>query len=175
VNVQVVSLDWKWLFIYPEQGVASVNEIVVPARTPIRFDLTSASVMNAFFVPQLGSMIYTMNGMTTRLNLQADREGDFYGRSTQFSGDGFPGMQFTLRAVSMEAFEAWSRAGRESSAGLDKEAYGRLTKPSMNVPPSTYRLIDADLFSSIATQALPPGPGPTTGRPTANVSPRTGG
>src|SRR4051812_2326242 len=82
LEVQVVSLDWKWLFIYPEQGVAAVNELVVPAGRPVHFSLTSASVMNAFFVPQLGSMIYAMNGMTTQLHLQADRPGDFYGRSS---------------------------------------------------------------------------------------------
>ena len=122
--------------------------------------------MNAFFVPQLGSMIYTMNGMTTRLNLESDREGDFYGRSTQFSGDGFPGMQFMLRAVSTDAFEAWSRAARDSAAMLDRDEYANLTKQSMSVRPTTYRLADIDLFRSIATQALPPGPGPTMGRPT---------
>ena len=109
-----------------------------PARCPRAAGpllLTSASVMNAFFVPQLGSMIYTMNGMTTRLNLESDREGDFYGRSTQFSGDGFPGMQFMLRAVSTDAFEAWSRAARDAAAMLDRDEYANLTKQSMSVRP----------------------------------------
>src|SRR5215218_834476 len=92
VNVQVVSLDWKWLFIYPDQHIASVNRLVVPAGTPINFQLTSATVWNTFFVPQMGSMIYTMPNMTTRLNLMADRPGVFPGRSAHFSGDGFPGM-----------------------------------------------------------------------------------
>jgi cytochrome o ubiquinol oxidase subunit II len=94
LEVQVVSLDWKWLFIYPNQGVASVNQLVVPAGAPIHFSLTSASVMNAFFIPQLGSMIYTMNGMTTQLNLQADAPGTFRGLSSHFSGDGFGGYAF---------------------------------------------------------------------------------
>ena len=98
-EVQVVSLDWKWLFIYPDQGIASVNELVVPVAAPVHFSLTSASVMNSFFVPQLGSMIATMNGMVTQLHLQADQSGEFYGQSTQFSGDGFSGMQFVVRAV----------------------------------------------------------------------------
>ncbi|TKB40438.1 MAG: ubiquinol oxidase subunit II, partial [Mesorhizobium sp.] len=84
LEVQVVSLDWKWLFIYPEQNVASINQLVVPAGRPVHFSLTSASVMNAFFVPQLGGMIYTMNGMTTQLHLQADQPGEFYGRSAHF-------------------------------------------------------------------------------------------
>ena len=94
LEVQVVSLDWKWLFIYPDQRVASVNQLVVPAGVPLHFSLTSASVMNAFFVPQLGSMIYTMNGMTTQLNLQADAPGTFHGLSSHYSGDGFSGHAF---------------------------------------------------------------------------------
>ena len=100
--MQVVSLDWKWLFIYPSQGVASVNQLVVPAGVPIHFSLTSASVMNAFFIPQLGSMIYTMNGMTTQLNLQADAPGTFRGLSSHYSGDGFSDMHFDVLAVPAE-------------------------------------------------------------------------
>ena len=91
LEVQVVSLDWKWLFIYPQEGVASVNTLAAPVGRPIHFTLTSASVMNTFFVPQLGSMIYTMNGMADNLWLQADRPGDYYGLSGMISGDGFPG------------------------------------------------------------------------------------
>src|SRR6185312_5603133 len=98
LQVQVISLDWKWLFIYPEQHIASINQLVAPVGVPLHFSLTSASVMNVFFVPQLGSMIYTMNGVVTQLHLQADRPGDFFGESAQFSGDGFPDMRFTLRA-----------------------------------------------------------------------------
>jgi cytochrome o ubiquinol oxidase subunit 2 len=175
VNVQAVSLDWKWLFIYPNQGVASLNELVVPAGTPLHFRLTSSGVMSAFFVPQLGSMIYTMNGMTTQLHLQADREGEFYGRASQFSGDGFSGMQFTTRAVSVEAFAAWVKSVQNAGRGLDKDSYTELAKQSANVPPATYRLHDPNLFHLIATRALPPGPGPQIGRPTPDVSHRTGG
>src|SRR5437870_3450686 len=94
LRVDVVALDWKWLFIYPDQGIATVNQLVVPAGTPVRFLLTSATVWNTFFVPQMGSMIYTMPGMTTRLNLEADLQGVFPGRSANFSGDGLPGMEF---------------------------------------------------------------------------------
>jgi cytochrome o ubiquinol oxidase subunit II len=174
VEVQVVSLDWKWLFIYPEQGVATVNQLVVPAQTPIHFALTSASVMNTFFVPQLGSMIYTMNGMTTQLNLQADREGDFYGRSAHFSGDGFPGMQFTLKAVSAGAFSSWARSTAESGPTLDRDAYTALAKQSTDVAPSTYSAVEPDLFEAITTQRVPPGPGPEP-QPQRDVSPREGG
>ena len=110
LEVQVVSLDWKWLFIYPDQGIASVNHLVIPAGTPVHFSLTSASVMNAFFIPQLGSMIYTMNGMTTQLNLQADAPGTFLGLSSHYSGDGFSGMHFEVQALPAAEFAAWVAA-----------------------------------------------------------------
>ena len=97
LEVQVVSLDWKWLFIYPRQHVASVNHLVIPAGVPVHFSLTSASVMNAFFIPQLGSMIYTMNGMATQLNLHADEPGMLLGLSSHYSGDGLPDMHFDVR------------------------------------------------------------------------------
>jgi cytochrome o ubiquinol oxidase subunit 2 len=173
LEVQVVSLDWKWLFIYPHQGVASVNQLVVPAGVPIHFSLTSASVMNAFFIPQLGSMIYTMNGMTTQLNLQADAPGTFHGLSSHFSGDGFPGMFFDVRAVPADQFAAWIETTRASGPTLDAASYADLSRQSLNVTPFTYRAATPDLFKQIATQVLPPGPGPQTGRPNPNVSPRT--
>src|SRR6266404_4200435 len=99
VRVQVVSLDWKWLFIYPDEGIASVNHLTVPVGTPISFELTSSGVMNSFFVPQLGGQIYTMAGMATRLHLQADHEGAYPGLSANYSGDGFADMRFTVDAV----------------------------------------------------------------------------
>jgi cytochrome o ubiquinol oxidase subunit 2 len=173
LEVQVVSLDWKWLFIYPHQGVASVNQLVVPAGVPIHFSLTSASVMNAFFIPQLGSMIYTMNGMTTQLNLQADAPGTFHGLSSHFSGDGFPGMFFDVHAVPADQFAAWIETTRASGPTLDAASYADLSRQSLNVTPFTYRAATPDLFKQIATQVLPPGPGPQTGRPNPNVSPRT--
>ena len=171
MDVQVVSLDWKWLFIYPNQGVASVNDLVVPAGTPIHFYLTSASVMNAFFVPRLGSMIYTMNGMVTQLHLEASHVGDFHGLSAHFSGDGFPGMQFTLHSVSPAAFGEWVRAARSRGPALDAQAYNALAQQSTDVPPMTFRAVTPNLFHQIATQALPPGPGPKNGEPTPDVRP----
>jgi cytochrome o ubiquinol oxidase subunit 2 len=161
LNVQVVSLDWKWLFIYPDQNVASVNRLVVPAGIPIRFTLTSASVMNAFFIPQLGSMIYTMNGMVTQLNLKANETGTFMGISAMFSGNGFADMHFKTEAVPKAAFDAWAK---ETSNGggptLTSQAYKDLSVQSMNVAPFTYSSVEPSLFTKIATQALPPGPGP---------------
>src|SRR5262249_23584961 len=107
LTVQVVSLDWKWLFIYPDQGVASVNRLVIPAGAPVRFQLTSGSVMTAFFIPRLGTLIYTMYGMVTPLNVRADRPGDYFGQAAQISGDGFSDMNFTARAVPATDFTAW--------------------------------------------------------------------
>src|SRR5579863_10118961 len=107
VEIEVVSLDWKWLFIYPDEGVASVNLLVLPAAAPAHFRLTSSGVMNSFFAPQLGSQIYTMAGMATELNLQADQPGSYAGLSAQFSGDGFSDMQFDLAAVSPQGFAHW--------------------------------------------------------------------
>jgi cytochrome o ubiquinol oxidase subunit 2 len=173
LEVQVVALDWKWLFIYPDLGVASVNRLVVPAGVPVHFSLTSASVMNAFFVPQLGSMIYTMYGMATQLHLQADRPGVFHGLSAQFSGDGFPDMEFEVRAVPPEQFGAWVAAARRSGPVLDAQAYAQLARQSLGVQPFTYRAVQPQLFNSVVTQQLPPGPGPTRGKPHVTVSPRT--
>src|SRR4051794_39035088 len=131
LEIQAVSLDWKWLFIYPGQRVASVNQLVVPAGVPLHFSLTSASVMNAFFIPQLGSMIYTMNGMRTQLNLRADVPGTFQGLSSHYSGDGFSGMHFEVRAVPPDQFDAWIEETRKTGPTLDSVNYAELTKQSM--------------------------------------------
>jgi cytochrome o ubiquinol oxidase subunit II len=173
LEVQGVSLDWKWLFIYPGQRVASVNQLVVPAGVPIHFSLTSASVMNAFFIPQLGSMIYTMNGMTTQLNLRADAPGTFRGLSSHYSGDGFSDMHFDVQAVPAEQFTAWIDTTRNTGPTLDAESYAALSRQSVNTNPFTFRAADPDLFRQIVMQKLPPGPGPQTGRPNPSVSPRT--
>jgi cytochrome o ubiquinol oxidase subunit II len=172
LEVQTVSLDWKWLFIYPGQGVASVNELVLPVGVPVHFSLTSASVMNNFFIPQLGSMIAAMNGMVTQLHLKADHPGNYLGLSTQFSGDGFSGMNFTARAVPEDEFERWVASVKQSGPALDGAAYTSLKQQSQNVTPFTFRTIDPNLFQAIATREIPPGPGPRTGPAGANVRPR---
>jgi len=173
LEVQVVALDWKWLFIYPSQGVASVNRLVLPAGVPIHFSLTSASVMNAFFIPQLGRMIYTMNGMTTQLHLQADSPGNFRGLSSHYSGDGFSGMHFEVQAVPAAEFAAWVEATRNKGPILDAASYVELSKQSLNTVPFTYGSADPKLFQQIVMQQLPPGPGPEAGTPNRDVSPRT--
>ena len=171
MEVQVVSLDWKWLFIYPEQGVASVNRLVVPAGRPVHFSLTSASVMNSFFVPQLGSQIYTMNGMVTQLSLQADKPGSFFGQSTHFSGDGFSDMYFTVDAVPAGQFAGWVAGAKANGPVLDAHAYVALARQSSKVKPYTYRAVLPVLFNAVASQRLLPGPGPQTGRGGPQVSP----
>jgi cytochrome o ubiquinol oxidase subunit 2 len=152
LQVDVVSLDWKWLFIYPDQRIAAVNQLVVPAGTPVSFHLTSATVMNSFFVPQLGSQIYTMAGMTTHLNLLADNPGDYPGLSTNFSGDGFSNMRFTVTAVPPGDFAGWVAKVQGAGSALDDPGYAELTKASSAVAPTTYRSVDPKLFERIVDQ-----------------------
>lgn len=156
VRVQVVSLDWKWLFIYPDQGIASVNQLTVPVGTPVNFELTSSGVMNSFFVPQLGSQIYTMAGMVTRLQLQADRPGAYRGLSANFSGDGFADMRFAVNAVPAEGFAQWVIATRRAGPLLDAQAYADLARPSEAVAPFTYREVAPDQFNNILISATQP-------------------
>jgi cytochrome o ubiquinol oxidase subunit 2 len=152
LRVNVVSLDWKWLFIYPDQKIAAVNQLVVPVRTPLRFRLTSATVMNSFFVPELGSQIYTMGGMVTHLNLLAESPGEYVGFSANFSGDGFAGMHFVVKAVPQDAFAGWVAQVRGSGSALDDAAYATLAKPSEYVPPATYRSVAPRLFDRIVKE-----------------------
>jgi cytochrome o ubiquinol oxidase subunit 2 len=158
ITVQVVSLDWKWLFIYPDQGIASVNYLAVPFGTPVSFELTSSGVMNSFFVPQLAGQIYTMCGMTTRLQLQADHPGKYPGLSAQFSGEGFADMRFTVEAVPAGQFEQWVATARNSGPVLDARAYADMVKPSKAVAPLTYRAVASGLFNTILTCGSPDDP-----------------
>ncbi|HEY0341718.1 MAG TPA: ubiquinol oxidase subunit II [Steroidobacteraceae bacterium] len=173
LEVDVVSLDWKWLFIYPDQGVASVNRLVAPVGVPLHLRITSASVLNVFFVPRLGSEIYAMNGMASQLNLQADEPGVFPGLAAHFSGDGFSDMNFEMHALPAAEFAAWATATRASGPELDEAAYRALLQQTQNVKPYTYRAVQAGLFDAILVQKLPPGAGPDSGRPTAAVAPVT--
>jgi cytochrome o ubiquinol oxidase subunit II len=163
VEVQVVSLDWKWLFIYPRERIATVNQLVVPAGQPVRFRITSASVLNTFFVPRMGSMIYAMPGMVSELNLQADRPALMMGQSAHFSGDGFSDMQFAVRSVPAGEFAAWVRGARGSAQVLDLRAYAELARQSHRDPPRAFGNVDPRLFHAIATQAIPPAAGPDPG------------
>jgi cytochrome o ubiquinol oxidase subunit II len=155
VRIEAVSLDWKWLFIYPDVRVATVNQLVVPVGTPIEFTLTSASVMNAFFIPQLGTQIYTMPGMSTHLNLLAAHAGDYAGISSHFSGDGFSDMRFAVQAVPASEFDTWLAQVRSGTAVLSTSAYTELARPSKNLAPQTYSDVDPMLYEYILRQAAP--------------------
>lgn len=154
IEVQVVSLDWKWLFIYPDQGVASLNDLVLPVGATAHFCLTSGTVMNMFFVPQLGSMIATMNGMVTHLNLKADHAGEYYGQSAQFSGSGFSDMNFTLHAVSESEFVQWISHTRQSPLQLDEQGYLALARKMEAAKPTFFGSVTHDLFGKISTRQL---------------------
>jgi len=167
LRVQVASLDWKWLFIYPDHGVASVNRLTVPVGTPVSLELTSSGVMNSFFVPQLGSQIYTMAGMITRLHLQADHAGTYRGFSAQYSGEGFSDMHFDADAVTNEKFAQWLDVVRSAGPELDAKAYADLAKPSASVAPFTYRSVAPGLFGSIVVSEMQSDGAMSHGNPTS--------
>jgi cytochrome o ubiquinol oxidase subunit 2 len=173
LNVEVVSLDWKWLFIYPDQGVATVNQLVVPTGRPVNFRLTSATVWNVFFVPRFGTMIYTMPGMATRLNLQADQNGVYDGQASHYSGDGFSGMRFKVQAVPAAQFDAWLGSARGAGATLDGRAYAELAKQSSYVKPKTYGAVTPGLFDAVVRMTAPPPELPHEGKPSPEISPRS--
>jgi cytochrome o ubiquinol oxidase subunit II len=160
IDVDVVSLDWKWLFIYPKQHIASVNELAFPVDTPVKFNLTSDSVMNSFFIPQLGGQIYTMTGMQTQLSLIADHAGDYQGLSANYSGAGFSNMTFQARAMSSADFAAWVRKAKASGKTLDASTYEALAHPSQDVPVSYYASVAPHLFVDILRKCfVDSGPG----------------
>jgi cytochrome o ubiquinol oxidase subunit II len=154
LDVQVVALDWKWLFIYPEHGVASVNQLVVPTGTPLHFTVTSASVMNSFFVPQLGSQIYAMAGMATQVDLRADQPGTFSGLSAQFSGDGFSDMHFKVEAMPAADFADWLGKVHAGGGTLDATAYGSLAKPGVQEKLATFGWVPPRLFEAIIADTV---------------------
>ncbi len=153
IVVQVVALDWKWLFVYPEQGIATVNRLVIPAGTPIDFRITSATVMNSFFVPQLGSQIYAMAGMESKLNLMADKPGRFRGLSAHYSGEGFADMAFTVDAVSPPRFATWAAQTQGKGAALNSDSYHALARRKGKVKPFAYGGVPAGFFAAAVREA----------------------
>ena len=149
LHVQVISLDWKWLFIYPDEGIATVNQLTIPVGRTVNFELTGAGVMNSFFVPQLGSQMYTMAGMVNYLNLRADHEGTYRGLSAEFSGDGFADMQFTVNAANDGDFAKWVADAHSAGPALDADSYAELAKPSAAVAPITYGAVASDFFDNV--------------------------
>lgn len=156
LNVQVVSLDWKWLFIYPQQHIASVNFMQFPVNTPVNFTITSDTVMNSFWVPRLGGQIYAMPGMNTQLHLIADKAGDYSGSSANISGLGFAGMTFTARASSQAAFDRWVQVAEASPNQLNGQAYAKLAKPSLNNATTTYSLVPSNLYDNTVMKYMMP-------------------
>lgn len=152
LKIQVVALQWKWLFIYPEHGIATVNFIQFPEKTPIHFEITADAPMNSFWIPQLGGQIYAMSAMRTHLHLIADQTGIFKGLSANFSGKGFAGMTFLARSSLEQEFEEWVQSVKKSSHPLTFDHYHQLVEPSENHPVVSYVLADHDLFDRILMQ-----------------------
>jgi cytochrome o ubiquinol oxidase subunit II len=149
VNIEVVSMDWKWLFIYPDRNIATVNQLVFPVGVPLSFRITSATVMTSFFIPQLGSQIYAMAGMQTRLHLLADETGTYLGQNQQFSGSGYAYMNFKAIAVSPKEYEAWTQKVQQSPDILDPARYAELEKPSAHYPVTLFSSVTTGLFDRI--------------------------
>ncbi|WP_160063322.1 ubiquinol oxidase subunit II [Psychromonas sp. L1A2] len=156
LTVEVVSLNWKWLFIYPEQGIATVNELVFPANVPVEYKITSESTMNSFFIPQLGSQIYSMAGMETKLHLIANEPGTFKGFSANYSGAGFSGMKFNAIATPTQGdFDKWVSDVKAKGNKLTKANYYELAKASENNPVTYYGDVDEGLFHTIIMKYMP--------------------
>lgn len=156
LTIQVVALDWKWLFIYPEQNIATVNFVQFPEKTPLNFEITSDAPMNSFWIPQLGGQIYAMPAMRSKLYLVADEIGSFRGVSANISGKGFAGMAFTAKSSSQEDFDQWVQSVKNSSNYLSLDEYNQLVKPSEYNPVAYYRLGQADLFDQILMKYMMP-------------------
>ncbi len=154
VTVQVIALDWKWLFIYPYQHVASVNLVELPVNTPVDFHLTSDTVMNSFWIPQLSGQIYAMPGMDTQLHLMASRPGSFYGSPANISGSGFARMNFTAEAVSSSDFSNWIQNAQHANRPLNQHAYSTLALPSDNNPVVLYSQVTIGLFATVLSKYM---------------------
>lgn len=152
--IQAVALDWKWLFLYPEQGIAALNEVVAPVDRPIEFRITASTVMNSLFIPALAGQIYAMPGMQTKLNAVINHPGDFQGFSANYSGAGFSDMRFVFRGVEEKAFGDWVQAARERGAPLGREAYLELEKPSEREPVRFFRDVAPDLYGAIVNRCV---------------------
>lgn len=156
LHVQAIALQWKWLFIYPEENIATVNYLQLPVGRPVHFDITSDAPMNSLWIPDLGGQIYAMPGMKTELNLIASEAGKFRGSSANISGEGFAGMHFVTEATDEKDYDAWVKTVKESKQDLDFKSYQQLAKPSQDVPPGLYRLNDTKLFDQIIMKFTKP-------------------
>lgn len=149
LNIQVISLDWNWLFIYPDHDIAMINELVIPEDVPLSFKLTSATVMTSFFIPQLGSQMYAMGGMQTQLNLMADEPGVYEGKNIEYSGVGYDTMHFKVIAKTREEFDSWFVEAREQNNPLDMAAYNELNQPIVDYPVTIFSSVEPGLFNHV--------------------------
>ena len=156
LKIQTIALNWKWLFIYPDQNIATVNYVHVPVGVPVEFQLTSDGVMNSFLIPQLAGQIYAMAGMQSKLNLIADEVGDYQGFSSNFSGEGFSGMKFTAHVGTQKEFDTWVASVKQSSLKLGKDEFDQLTRPSQNVPVTYYAEANRYLFQITVMKSMMP-------------------
>ncbi len=156
LGVQVVALEWKWLFIYPQYGIATVNYLEFPAATPVHFDLTADAPMSSFWIPELGSQIYAMSAMDTQLNLMASTTGTFEGKDTEINGDGYAGMTFVAHAVTPADFNAWIAQVKAASPALTAQGYAALAAPSEYAPTSSYASVPAGLYGDILMKYMVP-------------------
>ncbi|MBW4332009.1 COX aromatic rich motif-containing protein [Stakelama sp. CBK3Z-3] len=156
ITVQAVGLDWKWLFIYPDQHIATVNRLVIPAGRPVHIDLTSDTVMQSLFIPRLGGQIYAMAGMRTQLNLKADRPGSYFGENTQYNGEGFHKQNFRTLAVTDAAFDGWVKRVKASGSPLNEARYRTLAKKSVPDAPMEFSAVPEGLFARIIAKYMQP-------------------
>lgn len=161
LTVQVVALQWKWLFIYPEEKIASLNFLQIPENTPIRFEITADAPMNSFWIPDLGGQIYAMPNMRTELNLIANKTGDFRGSSANISGEGFASMHFITRASTEKEFHTWIETAQKSPHTITTKAYDELAKPSSSNPPEVFQIGDEHLFHYVMEKYMPKKVSPT--------------
>lgn len=148
VEVQVVALEWRWLFLYPDYGVASLNYLEIPEKTPINLTLTSDAPMNSFWIPSLGGQVYAMSGMSTKLHLQANKQSVYEGSSANLSGEGFANMRFQVKSVSNKTFHTWAQSA-QSKTMLSEKKYNAIAKPSKDVKPQLFSLSDTSLYDKI--------------------------
>lgn len=155
IKIQVVSMRWKWLFIYPDQNIATINFVQVPVNTPVHFELTADSApMSSFWIPNLGGQLYTMTGHVNRLNLMANTPGDYPGSSAEINGAGFAGMKFTARASSTEDFDRWVQTAKQSANVLDAASYENVLKPSENNPAAFYSAFESGLYDKVVMKYM---------------------
>jgi len=157
LEVEVIAMDWKWLFIYPEQGIATVNEMAAPVDRPIRMKITATTTMNAFYVPDLAGMIYAMPAMETQLNAVINKPGVFQGMSSHYSGSGFSGMTFKFHGLNDQDFDAWVAKAKSAGTALDRPTYLALEKPSERNPVQRYASVDATLYHAILNRCVAEG------------------